>query len=192
MIDFKERVYLKEEDIPASSIEIIDNDIRKFSYVGDGNMEEYHKNIAKFLSSYTIAIDNTVDYKRSNCFLTYRSIADDIDLKKGKIFIEPTIYTTSKDMFIISPKNTEQKVDERPYLILMKKPVQDIKDYTFVIGAFKDSSVINEYYIRINDGEMQKVSTIYYEVNLEIGKNIIELSTDGLEIISKIEIERNE
>ena len=95
-------------------------------------------------------------------------------------------------MFFKSPTGIENKVDERPYLILMKKPTDDKENYTFVIGAFKDGTVINDYYIRVNNDDMTKVSKIYYEVNLEIGKNIIELSKDGKEVISKIEIERIE
>lgn len=192
MIDFKERGYLIEGDSPVSAIDIIGIDLDELTYICNSDIKTYKKNISGFLSSYTIAIDNTVEFKRSNSFVTYVSGEKDIDIKKGETFIAPTIYTTSKDIFFKSPTNIENKVDERPYLILMKKPAEDKEDYTFVIGAFKDGTVINDYYIRVNNNDMTKISTIYSEVDLEIGENIIELSKDGKEVISKIEIERKE
>lgn len=192
MIDFQERAYLKEENTPVSSIDIIGMDFKNLTYVGNNDIKEYKKTINKFLSSYTIAIDNTVEYKKSNSFVTYYSGDKDIDLKKGKVFIAPTIYTSSKDMFIKSPVEIGKKDDKKPYLIIMKKPVNEVSDYTFVIGAFKNGSVINDYYIRVNNKEMTKVSTIYYEVKLELGNNIIELSQDGKEVTSKVEILREE
>ena len=121
MIDFKERGYIIEGDAPVSGIDLIGIDLDDLTYICNSDIKDYKKNISGYLSSYSIAIDNTVEFKRSNSFVTYISEEKDIDIKKGDIYIGPTIYTSSKDMFFKSPTNAENKVDERQYLIIMKK-----------------------------------------------------------------------
>ena len=84
MIDFKERGYLLEGDSPVSAIDIFGIDLDELTCICNSDIKTYKKNISGFLSSYTIAIDNTVDFKRSNSFVTYVSEEKDIDIKKEK------------------------------------------------------------------------------------------------------------
>ena len=52
----------------------------------------------------------------------------------------------------------------------------------FVVGGFKDGSIISEYYVGRNDGSFEKVNE-YFEVELIKGKNMISISCDGIKII---------
>ena len=75
----------------------------------------------------------------------------------------------------------------------MKKQV-DTKENNleYVIGAFKNDSVINNYYLKINDGDWKQVKNFYYDNKIKTGDNNIELSLDGKTSIRKISINKKE
>ena len=76
--------------------------------------------------------------------------------------------------------------DEKAYIVLMKKQEYNNKESneSFILGAFKDGKILDEYYIRENNGEFIKVK----DVKLTEGSNIIELSLNGADVTSKIEV----
>ena len=79
--------------------------------------------------------------------------------------------------------------DEKAYIVLMKKQEYNNKESneSFILGAFKDGKILEEYYIRENNGEFIKVKK-YKDVKLTEGSNIIELSLNGADVTSKIEV----
>ena len=72
----------------------------------------------------------------------------------------------------------------------MKKPLEGSEEYNFIIGGFQDGKIMKEYYIRQNSGDMKKVD-MYDEMTFDVGENKIELSLDGVNIISSITIVRD-
>ncbi|NLK94184.1 MAG: hypothetical protein GX275_03170 [Clostridiales bacterium] len=190
MIDFKEKAYLKNSEGYLNTIDFINANKESITYNGKRDLNTYYKEIKKYLSSYTIPIDNTLTMLKSNSYLTYCSNDKDVDLKKNNVFIGPTIFTKNKDVMNIEPNHeyVEGK-DEKAYLILQKRQ-DDVKDdYTYTIGAFKDGTTINDYYLGIN-GDINKITDKYKEIKLQKGINTIELSLDGNEIVSKVIINR--
>ena len=118
---------------------------------------------------------------------------DDIVLQfKGK-YINPTIYTQNSELMLRNPMDATIKNDEGAYMILMK----DINDEklsneenfkTFIIGGFKNSSIMNKYYIKQNNGEFTEINDGHTKVELQKGINTFEISLDGQNTLSKIEI----
>jgi len=190
MIDFKDEGYFEKENMPLSAIEITDEKLKDLTYIGNDTQNNYRDKLNKYLSSYTISIDNTLPMENSNSNITYCKSTDNIDLKKGSQFINPTIFTTSKSLFQMSPTEKPTVKDNKAYLILMKKPIQETGTFTFVVAGFKDGAVINLPYIRVNAEKFEKIDK-YKDVEIKEGKNEIELSLDGVNVISKIVIENN-
>lgn len=190
MIDFINRAYLSKDNVPISSIEMLNQNISNLSYEGKGKIKEYKKDIERYLSSYTIAIDNTLKSNKSNTYITFISNNKDIDLKKEDKFISPTIFTKEKQLFTKEPTINEIGEDSKAYLVMLKSAEDEKDNYQYVIGAFQNSSVINNYYLRIDNGDWQLVNTYYYKYDLSIGKCTIELSLDGKNVLSKIVIDR--
>lgn len=188
MVDFLDKGYLEKDNVPLSAIEVLGSDVKELTYVGSSTQNEYRKKIKKYLNSYTIAIDNTLLSKKSNSNVTYINDSKDIDIIIKGNYIYPTIFTQNKDLFNIKPGVEATGKDSRAYLILMKKPVSGKEEnLTFVVGAFKDGSVIDQCYIKINDGAFENVK-MYKEFELKKGENTIELSMNGSEVISTIKI----
>ena len=125
MIDFRDQGYFEKENNPLSAIEIIDEKLKDLTYIGNDTQNNYRKKLSEYLSSYTIAIDNTLPMENSNSYITYCKETKDIDLKKGSEFIKPTIFTTSKSLFQMSPTDKPTVKDTKAYLILMKKPIHE-------------------------------------------------------------------
>lgn len=191
MIDFRDEGYFEKDNNPLSAMEIIDEKLRDLTYIGNDSQNNFREKLSQYLSSYTIAIDNTLPSENSNSYITYFKDIKDIDLKKGSEFIKPTIFTTSKSLFQGGPREKPTDQDTKAYLILMKKPIQETTTITYVVAGFRDGAVISETYIRVNDENFEKINR-YKEIELKEGQNHIELSLDGINIISKIVIERNE
>ena len=191
MIDFINRAYLSKNKTPIAAIDMLSEDIDKLSYKGNEKYDEFKRDIKKYLSSYTIAIDNTIPSSKSNTFITYISSEKDIDLKKEDKFIGPTIFTNKKELFIKEPTSNEIGNDKKAYLVLLKTvDKEDNKNYNYVIGAFQNSSIINNYYLKIDDKEWQPINSFYYQYNLKKGKSKIQLSLDGKTVLSEIVINR--
>ncbi|MGL5353603.1 MAG: hypothetical protein ACRDA5_09800, partial [Clostridium sp.] len=61
----------------------------------------------------------------------------------------------------------------------------------YIVGGFKDGRIMDKYFIKHNNGEFVNVKK-YYELQLVSGSNTVELSLDGKNILSSIEIEYND
>ena len=190
MVDFKDKGYLEKGGVKLSSIEVLGEKLKDLTYIGNSSQNDYRKKISKYLSSYTVAIDNTISMKKSNSYLTYCSSEKDIDMKIENDYFPSTIFTTEKTLFTLSPSTKANGKDSSTYIILMRKPMESSNSYVYVIGAFENGSTIKDYYLRINDGEMKKIDR-YEEVELVEGTNKIELSKDGVNILKRIVVERD-
>ena len=189
MIDFKNGVYIKDDKECFSSVELIDKGINENLIVGNVEAKEYVKEMNKYLYSYTIDIDNTINKKKSNTVITYLKDENQVELKKSTGYIEPTIYTESVDMFLREPGGEIKNKDSKAYLLFMKDVSEENRDkQNFVVAAFRDSSVIKEYYLKINNADFIKVDNIFYNIEIKGGENKIELSLDGKDIISTVVI----
>ena len=78
-------------------------------------------------------------------------------------------------------------------MIIMKKVTEEDKgdDKTFVIGVFQNSVMVDDYYLKVNDEEWERVKR-YKEIALKEGSNTISLSLDGKEIIREIAINKKQ
>lgn len=193
MIDFKHRAYYLKDKKKLSAIEILNNKYSDLKYNGKSKYYDVKNDFKRYLSSYTIAIDNTLSMKKSNSYLTYISSEKDIDLKKKNKFILPTIFTENKNLFLKNPKDGVSGKDKSAYLIMMAKQDKSKNDkITYVIGAFQNYSVINNYYIKINNDNWKQIKSVYSDIELKEGNNTVELSLDGKNSIKKISIDRKE
>ncbi len=189
MIDFIDKGYFDNNGFPCSAMELLNTDIRNFNYTGNNNRRDYIPMLKKVLYTYTISIDNTADMSKSNSYITYIKDKDDITLKFKGNYLPPTIFTENEELMNKNPIEEIRAEDEKAYLILMKKQEDssgsEDNNESFIIGAFKDGKVLDEYYIRENNGEFTKVKK-YKDINLTEGSNIIELSLNGADVTSKI------
>lgn len=199
LIDFKSRAYLLKDKTPMSAVDLINEKLNNLDYKGKKSYKTFKEYIENYLSSYTIAIDNQLEMKKSNSYVTYISNNNDIDLMKNKnTFTSPSIYTSQKNLFTKKPGNDKINEDKKSYLILQKKQEQsdkkskDKEEYSYIIGVFNSSKVINNYFIRVNGGAWKQVNNYYYEYSLVKGSNKIELSLNEQDILSTIEINKNE
>lgn len=190
MIDVVNNGYLEKNDEPLSAIEIMQAKMNDLTYVGSIAQSDFKDKIKKYLSSYTIAIDNTLDNKKSNTYITYTTDKKDITLKVGNSYAPCTIYTTNKDLFNFDPSKKIDGKDAKAYLVIMKDTDEKAADNAYIIGAFKDDSILDEYYLKINDDNMEKVLK-YKNIELEEGTTSISLLIDGQAVEAKVEIENN-
>ena len=147
--------------------------------------EEYFSNKKNLFKSYTIMIDNTVDRIKSNSVITYITSKEEIALTYANESLMPTIYTENTALFTQSPEVELVAEDDKAYIILMKSEEEGVE--RFVVGGFKDGSIMDEYYVGRNDGSFEKVNE-YFEVELIKGENMISISCDGINEDARIEI----
>lgn len=201
LIDFEKRGYLKKGDKPLGAIELLEEKGKDYHFYGNYKSKDYKRDIKEYLSSYTIPIDNTVERKESNCFITYIKSNKDIDLLSKGEYLPPTIFTENGFLYEKSPWNEYKKDDKNTYIILMKKALdEDEKDLTkeeldieknkFILGAFKNGKVIKKYKLKLDDGEFKDINDSYTEIILKKGLNKIQISENGKDINSTIEINR--
>lgn len=193
MIDFIDRGYFDKEGFPCSALELLDGDIRNLNYTGKSDRSDYIPMLKKSLYTYTISIDNTTDMQKSNSYVTYIKNESDITFKFKGSYIVPTIFTQNKDLINKNPIDTLVSSDEKAYLVLMKKQEKtslenEQENSSFVVGAFKDGKIMDEYYIKEKDSGFRKVKK-YSDILLTKGDNLIELSIDGENVVSSIEID---
>lgn len=191
MMDFMDAGYFEKDDKPLSAIEVLEDKVSNVIYIGKSTQKEFKKKIKPYLSSYTISIDNTLNMKKSNSYVTYITSVKDITIKKGDKYNNPTIYTENKDIFNNDPYRQVTDQDSKAYLIVMKKPIKEIEENPkFVIAGFKDGTVIRSYYVKVNDEAWENVD-MYKEIDLQKGKSKIQLSLDGNNVVSELEIVRD-
>lgn len=192
-IDIANDCYYEGKDGFLSAAEIVDKGLGEAKIIGVKDAKKYISKNNKFFYSYTVSIDNTKAInKKSNSFITYIPTNTLPEIKVLNKYVEPTIFVNKLDMFKVSPKMEykDDKSDALATLILMKKDPKEDKDgnLNFVLGAFKDSAMIKEYYVSINGSEMSKVSK-YIDVVIREGKNVMSLSEDGKTIVREIIME---
>ncbi len=185
MIDCIDRGYFNYLESPCSAIEVLTTKDNKVEYLGKKSKREYLSDKKQIYDTYTIMIDNTLDMERSNSALTIVKSKAGIYLEHKNKYLRPTVFTENAEMFERDPNITINQEDTGAYIILMKK---DGDNNFFIIGAFKNGSIINEYFIRKDNGDFIKVRK-YDEIDLTLGVHSIEISLDGKRVLSKIEIE---
>ena len=183
-IDIVDGGYFTFENTPCSGVELVERKKTELKYIGNISSEEYFSNKKNLFKSYTIMIDNTVDRIKSNSVITYITSKEDIALTYGDETLMPTIYTENTALFTQSPEVELVTEDDKAYIILMKSE-EDVE--RFVVGGFKDGSIMDEYYVGRNDGSFEKVNE-YFEVELIKGENMISISCDGINEDARIEI----
>ncbi|WP_194189987.1 hypothetical protein [Clostridium chrysemydis] len=156
----------------------------------------------KYLSSYSIPIDNTLNRKYSNSYISYVTSDKDVDFIASGSYIPPTVFTKNKELLDKSPFGEKEKDDSKAYLIFMKKSFENKQEekksedeknkekYEFIIDAFKNGSVIKDYYLNINGKGFEKIEDYKTYTFLE-GVNTIELSLNGKDVESSVEIIRD-
>jgi len=192
MIDFIDRGYFDNQGFPCSAMELLDVDIRNLNYTGNSHRSDYIPMIKKVLFTYTISIDNTTNMEKSNSYITYIKDKEDISLTFKGSYVPPTIFTENKDLMNRNPIEESITKDEKAYIILMKKQDEnsDKNNEVFILGGFRDGKIIDEYYIRENNDEFEKVNK-YKEISLNKGTNILEISLNGKDVINSIELNFN-
>lgn len=192
MLDFRDRGMLEKDGLPLSAVEIMESKLSELTYIGDMAQDTYKSKLKKYLSSYTIPVDNTLSKEKGNTNLTYFTQKKDMTFQIGDEYTPFTIYTKRRLLFEKEPKSKDYTNDTRAYILMTKKVenVAEGDEFTYVIGAFKNGKILNEYYIQINDDPIQKVSG-YIDVTLDEGKTTIEVKEDGQNLDSRIEVQRS-
>lgn len=199
MIDLKYGGYFEEDDRKLSAVEVINSDMNKISYIGDASQLDYKNNIAKYFDSYSLAIENSSQKRRSNCNVTY--IRDDsaVQYRIKNSFAPPTVFTKETKLFEKSPFDKFVGSDEKAYILVCgaishnqdesENKKRDSKENSVLIAAFKDDRVLKSFYLNINGKGYEEVEE-NKEIELEKGNNIIELSLDGQNTMTSVTIEK--
>ncbi|MEG2290547.1 MAG: hypothetical protein RSA29_16920 [Clostridium sp.] len=198
MVDGFAGGYLECDGEPLSAIEVLNSDLKNLTLdTGEKKMslEKSHvKILNSSLGTYTIKVDNN-KYDKSviNSYVTYVKEVEDIQVETDKGYIQPTIFVEDEVVFNISPciDEKEYKADEIPTMIFSKRDMkEDGEGYIkFVLGTFMNSTMLRDFYIRINGGEYIKVDT-YYSLSVETGNNLIEISVDGVNTVRSVIINK--
>lgn len=198
MIDFLDKGYFLKGDNKLSSIEVLTNDIKKIAYLGKSSQKDYKNKIKYYLNSYSVPIDNTINMVKSNTYVTYVKDTKSIEIKLKNKFLPPTIFTQRLELFEKSPFDKQVGSDEKAYIILAKSNnksndsnelEKDKNTIKLVIGAFKDDKIMNTYYLNINNSGYERVNK-YKEIELDKVLTKIDLSTDGINTISSVVINK--
>ena len=192
-VDCIDKGYFVSGDTKLSAMEVLTSHFKDVSYLGKSSQKDYKNKIKKYLDSYSLQIDNTIDNNKSNSYVTYLKDKDALELKYINKFVPPTIFTEETKLFEKSPYERRIGTDEKAYLILSlinSKNEENNESITeVIIAGFKDGSVIKECYVNINGKGYEKVNS-YTNVELKKGKTTIELSLDGQTPISSVEIDK--
>jgi hypothetical protein len=191
MVDVSNGCYMEDNGVPLSAIEIIEKGLENVQIIGISNRKKYLKEMMPLFYSYSIEIDNNIyGTKKSNAYITYLKPGESPELKNKSGFIPPTIFVNKGELFGNSPKNNyiDNKSDNQPTIILMKKDIkQDLNGIlTFSCGLFKNSTMVQTYYISVNNSPWTKVNK-YTDVLFKEGINSIRISEDGINTLREIE-----
>ena len=201
MIDFNDCGYFENGDRKLSAIEVINSNMKKISYMGNTSQLEYKNNLSKYFDSYSVAIENSAEKKRSNCIVTYIKNEDAVEYKIKNSFASPTIFTKETKLFEKSPFDKLVGSDEKAYLLIFGaisnnengnnkgNNKKDEKDTSIYVSAFKDDKTIDFFYLNINGQGYEEVEK-NKELELKKGNNTIELSLDGQNTMTSVTIEK--
>jgi hypothetical protein len=195
MIDPSNGNYILEKDIPMSAVEVIDSNLDNLKVIGRKSESKYKKDIVKYLQAYTIKIDNGIyGIGKSNSYICY---SKDISTNKIPISLnlnQPTIFLNDTYLFNLSPKKDYkvENIDKIPTIIFSNKGGTKSKDENvkmeLVAGVFKNSSMVEKYYISINNGPYKEENK-YFTIEIKSGINTIKLSEDGKTTLREIVFE---
>ena len=192
-VDCIDQGYFVNGDTKLSAIEVLTNNFKDVSYLGKSSQKDYKNKLKKYLDSYSLQIDNTILYDKSNSYVTYLKDKDALELKYINGFAPPTIFTEETKLFEKSPYEGRIGRDEKAHLILSlinSKNEESNESMTeVIIAGFKDSGVIKECYVNIDGKGYEKINS-YTNTELKKGKTSIQLSLDGQTPISSVEINR--
>lgn len=187
-LDCVDSGYFMSGDTKLSALEILNDSIRDISYLGNTSQKDYKSKFRRYLDSYTIEIDNTIAHSRSNSYVCYVKNDKALEIKWCKSYAPPTIFTKSSVLFERSPYDNTVTKDEKAYTILCLSNEKD-KDMVLTIAGFQNGSVMNSYYLDINNSGYKQIDK-YEKINLEKGVTSIKLSVDGETEISSVTIDR--
>lgn len=196
MIDPANGCYILEKDVPMNAIEVIIKGLDTLKVEGKSNESKYKKYINKYFHAYTIKIDNGVyGISKSNSYITYLKDISINNLDLNLDLNQPTIFVDNSYMFNLSPKEkyVVEKSNEKATIIFMNKNQQtQEKDESvkieLIAGVFKNSSMVNNYYISINNGPFKEENQ-YFTIQIKSGINNIRLSEDGKTVTREIVLE---
>lgn len=191
MIDVANGGYMESDGIPLSVIEIIEKGIENVQIIGISAINKYLKEMKPLFYSYSIEIDNNIyGAKKSNAYITYLKTSEIPEIKNRSGFIPPTIFVNKADLLKKSPKENyvDDKSDKQSTIILMKKDIKQDSEgsLAFSCGLFKNSIMVQMYYISVNNSPWAKVDR-YTDVIFKEGINNIRVSEDGINTVREIE-----
>lgn len=183
MIDPGTGAYMESQGTPLSVVEIIEKGIDNVKVKNVKDEAKYIKDMKKYFYCYTINIDNNIyQSKKSNSGITYIRPGERPEIKTVDKYIAPTIFVNKTDLFKKSPKikYENDKSDKKATLIFSKDKFENDKNskIAFIGAAFRNSSMIKDYYISINNAPWFKVGSSF-QLELMPGENSIKLSLDG-------------
>lgn len=192
LLDVINRRVFKKDGKYLSAIEFLETKKPDIQTYDNKTYNEINR-ISDFKYSYSVNLDNTIRNKNSNSMLTYCTKNDMPVLNDNVSYYKPQIFTKNKKLFETIPFYKSEDSDKKSYLVVMFGNLveKDKTEYpSVIVGAFKDSRMLKQYYLKVGDGKMTEV-TRYQSVTLKKGVNSIELSEDGVNVISSIKIEYN-
>lgn len=189
--------YFKEGDEPLSAIQVLNKDLSQLKVSSNEDVSLEKKSIKllnKYLGTYSIRIDNSkFEGSVINSYITYVKDVKYAQLETSKGYIQPTIFVDNDSLFNINPyeEYANDKSDKIPTIIFSKKNVKEDDDNNtkFSLGAFMNSLMLEEYYVRVNNGDFIKVDT-YYNLSIEKGITTIEISLDGINPLRQVVIKK--
>lgn len=194
MIDPSNNNYILKNDIPMSAIEVINNNLEELSVIGEKSESKYKKDIIKYLEAYSIKIDNGVyGIGKSNSYICYSKNINVDNIPINVNLNYPTIFLNNSYLFELSPKEEKIESNDKIATIIFSNKASDkaidknIK-MELVAGVFKNSTMVNKYYISIDNGPFKEENK-YFVVKIKEGINIIKLSEDGKTTVREIVFE---
>ncbi|MBU3190659.1 hypothetical protein K9O30_02125 [Clostridium bowmanii] len=194
MIDGVNGCYMTDSGIPLGTVEIVDKGIEAVKIIDVKSSSKYIKNMSSYYESYSISVDNNkYGELKSNSKLTFlkNKKLPIIETKEG--FIQPTIFVNNPQVFKESPKKqyVNNGTEKVPTLIFAKRDLKnDTKEIqNFTVGAFMNSYMLSNYFIKVNGGDYIKVDT-YFDLQIISGTNSIKLSQDGKTLDREVIIEK--
>jgi len=192
MIDPSNGVYITYNKTPLSATEIIDKGLDSLEVISVDNIKKYNKKMGKYFQIYTMKIDNTIySTKNSNSYLCYLSEGKNEGISVNVFLKHPIIFTNNKKVFEMSPKEEGKNLnkDKLPTMIFSNGNSSTVKDkdvkMQFLGGVFKDSTMVDKYYISINNGTFNPVNN-YFNLDIKSGFNSIKLSEDGKKVLREV------
>ncbi|OFH99451.1 hypothetical protein CLOACE_22410 [Clostridium acetireducens DSM 10703] len=189
LMDVANGCYMELNGEPLSAMEVLNKGIENVKVNAFKENKKYSDKIKKYIYSYTIEIDNNIyAATKSNSYITYINEKEIPEIALKDYVVPSTIFVNKPDLFTISPETDYKnaKPDDIPTLIFLKKKSEKQEDtITLNGGAFKDSGMVSNYYISIDNNPWQKTN-LYFSVTLKKENTNIRLSLDGKKVLREV------